>query len=354
MKHHRVVVWLCAALFSLVSLGWTLTAPIPDAPGAVRSTPLADVVTYTLFMPLLANHPAPVAPSDDWLGALNYYRALADLPPVARATAYLPPEEYPGMAGVDPNEACRKHTRYMVKTQTATHNEDLASPWYTREGSTSAASSVLLLHFDASLTDGQGLAYWIATPFHLIGAMGLASTHAAFGSYRERGYAYPAAFALTSFSPEFRVDRSQYPPGVRLPVTFPRDGGYTPVLAFWGETPDPLGYCPGYSAPAGPVTWIAFGHFSITRRYIQRVDAVSFHENGQPRDFCLLRCTYGDARAYLCTYEHLMLLPRHPLTPGARYTASVTVTFSPLCEEVYCGPDWSETHTWSFDAVKFE
>jgi hypothetical protein len=294
--------------------------------------------------------PAPAAPPDDWLAALNYYRGLAGLPPVAGTAAFLPPEEFPGMVGVDPNAACRQHARYMVKTQTATHYEDPASPWYTDAGNTAGASSVLTIVSDVNTTDGEGVRQWIDAPFHLVSVFGLAATHAAFGGYREQVGAYNAAFALTVF----HADRRQYPTAVNLPVTFPRDGGYTPVLEFWGEHPNPLGYCPGYSAPAGPPIWIAFGHPHITGRYIQRLDTVSFVEDGQARDFCLLQCTAGDARAYLCTYEHVMLIPRRPLTPGHHYTASITVTFAPLCDQVDCGAAWTETHAWSFSAVRFD
>jgi hypothetical protein len=220
MKHNRFIL-LLSMLSLLVAAGWSLSRPQSNAAGLhVRpAIPAQVVLTHTLFMPLVAHNPpptVPVGPPDDWLDALNYYRALANLPPVARTTAFLPPEEFPAMGGVDPNAACWQHTRYMVKTQTATHYEDPASPWYTEAGNTAAASSVLLLHPEGALADRQGVAYWVATPFHLISPMGLAQSYAAFGSYRESGHEYPSAFALTGFAPEFWADRSHYPSGVHL------------------------------------------------------------------------------------------------------------------------------------------
>jgi hypothetical protein len=350
----RSIIVIAVALVPVLTI-WrpVLTRPGPAVPVAVHlesvyPKPSALVLTSTVYLPFVDRaESVPVPPPDDWLAAVNYYRALADLSPVARAAAFTPPDMFPGMSGIDPNTACWEHARYMVKTQTIQHSEDAGSPWYTPEGNTAAGASNLEVSSDIHQTDGTAVGEWLDSLTHHTLVLNPLAVYGAFGSYREDLGLYKAGFVLTTVY----EDGSRYPSTVHLPVTFPRDGGYTPRLRL---TADLTPYCPGYTPPTGPLIWMMFGASGITGRYIQNVDAVSFSEKDQPRPFCLLQCAdTDDARLYLCSEEEVLIIPRQPLTPGAYYTDSVTVTLSRECRAEPCPPDVTETHTWSFEAVAF-
>src|SRR5580765_2756195 len=89
---------------------------------------LRALAVVSLFVS--ANAVAPRAETGaGWLERLNFYRATAQLPPVAEDAA---------LSG-----DVRKHALYMVANGVVRHSEDRREAWATREGDAAAAASNL-------------------------------------------------------------------------------------------------------------------------------------------------------------------------------------------------------------------
>jgi len=277
--------------------------------------------TFTAFLPIVLNPPSP--PPEEWLGAMNYYRALANLPPVTENATYSTGDWY--------------HARYMVKNDYLGHYEDSANPWYTPEGAQAAASSNLMVSFDVNVTDLEAINTWVQAPFHGIGMIDPALHEVGFGSYRENigwyrmGAALDVIRGLGSISPV-----------VTFPIYFPGNGKYMPVLEHWGEYPDPLSSCPGYAAPSGSPIILQIGSGSQT----PNVTFSSLLENGVAREHCVFDETnYTNldsnaqslGRSILNSRDAIVIMPREPLVSGARYIVSITVNGS--------------EYVWSFTAL---
>jgi hypothetical protein len=113
-----------------------------------------------------------------------------------------------------------------------------------------------------------------------------------------------------------------------------------PFLEYNGsEFPDPLSSCPGYTAPSGPPIYLLLGNGNLT----PSVSAHSLTTAGQPLEHCIFdENTYDGvytdlARSVLNARDAVVVIPRQPLTPGARYTVSITAN--------------GQTYRWSFTAT---
>lgn len=263
---------------------------------------------------------AAVAPQG-WLGSVNHYRAMANLPPLTENKSW--------------SDGARKHARYIVKNDTLEHGEDPNNEWYTPEGHEAAQSSNLMMSSNMSEPDEAAVDLWIQSPFHALGILRPALSQTGFGSYREDVGEYKMAAVLDVLRGIATTSAS-----VAFPVAWPGDGATVSLRSYnGGEYPDPLASCPGYSVPTGLPILLQFGSGSFN----PKVTAHSITRDGVPIEHCVYdeeSYTHSDGsqealgRSILDSNDAIVLIPREPLVPGARYTVSVTAN--------------GRTHTWSF------
>jgi uncharacterized protein YkwD len=125
-------------------LGWTLSWLIVGTPTSVR----AD--SSVLYLPFVAKNyssqPLPPADKNDTLAYVNYYRALAGVPPVTfNATL---------------NDNCFQHARYMAENNHLTHDQNPNLPF------ASPAGQICAQNGNAWLGGAFFQPYW--QPYHSI------------------------------------------------------------------------------------------------------------------------------------------------------------------------------------------
>ncbi|MCA1706887.1 MAG: CAP domain-containing protein [Actinobacteria bacterium] len=302
----------------------------PDGGGlrliAGASVVVALVVTLASRTPAEAFSP-PVRPSAtapvvarstgvvpaEWLGVVNYYRGLANLPPVTEK------------ASLSENDL--KHAKYMVKNQVIGHSEDPSLPFYTIGGDLAARNSNLT-HSEYAPTAPQAIASWMTAPFHALGILDPRLKRVGYGKFREHGHDRSFEFAAALDVLQGLGDSS----GTTLPVQYPAPNKKTFLAKYsGGESPDPLTSCPGYSAPTGAPIMLQLTSFAPV------VTSSLQDGNGNVLDHCVFdSSTYvnpssgvqNDARAVLAARSAIVMIPKAPLTSGTTYQVSITAGLS--------------------------
>jgi hypothetical protein len=261
---------------------------------------------------------APQAP-EGWLARLNRYRAAACLPAVFESPAL--------------SAGAGKHATYIVKNRSASHREDPGNDWFTPEGHAAAQQCNVALGLGVDDTDGWAIDLWMQSPFHAVGVLDPALASVGYGSCREADDD-PLAGAALNVRAGVRE-----PAGAAYPLFWPGDGATVPLTDHRAEYPSPLASCPGYAPPSGLPLILQVGPGSLT----PVVAATSFTRDGRPLEHCVFdETTYRNpdgvqqklGRDILAARDAIVLVPRHPLAPGATYTASIAVD--------------GRTHSWSF------
>ena len=286
-------------------------------------------------VPLLAggcastSHPPPAPPAnrdefrnaareEDWLARVNVYRAAASLPPVT--------EDRVLSAG----DRC--HAAYIVKNEELRHGEDFWNRFYTSRGRAAAEQSNLFQSSDADDTDNWVIDAWMQSPFHAVGLLDPRLREVGYGSYREPGGAVETGAALNVIAGIRRA------PAV-YPVFWPGDGSTVPLDQHWGGFPSPLSSCADYAAPSGLPLILQLGPGDL----VPTVAASSLTSDGRLLEHCVFtESSYRNpnqaqqhlGRSILAARDAVVLVPRVPLTPGATYTASISVG--------------GRSYTWSF------
>lgn len=270
-----------------------------------------------------------------WLLPLNRYRGIAHL---------LFVNADPAMTA-----GARAHARYLIHNYrkelkkgmnlgALTHTEDPANPWYTAEGSASAALSDT--HFavgaDSFRPSSRSWAFdsWMTAPFHRLWILNPRLRRVGYGEYCERGV---CGAVLEVRSP------SGFDPGpatLPYPVEFPPNGSIVRMTSAQGEWPNPLASCPGYMFPSGLPLTLQLGQLAPTQfsgytltlngTAPAAIDACGFNSsNYQNPDPVAER----QAQITLRNVGAIVLVPRSPLAPG-NYTASINAA--------------GQQYTWSF------
>lgn len=320
---------LLSALAAAILLSLSLTSPAEAATSHDTSIISKNTHTYLPFSARsLTAEPGAVptatptgAPGSwNWLNHLNRFRAMAKLPPVAEELSW--------------STGAALHSRYMVKTNTVNHGESASSPWYTPEGQAAAQSSNLIGSERVDATDRWALDSWMMAPFHAVGILDPHLARVGFGSYREADGGVQMGGAL-----DVLRGWGELPAGIQFPILWPGPGAVVDLGMFWGETPNPLTSCPGYTSPAGLPLMIQIGPGTA----VPDVTAHSFFRGSTPLEHCVFDETdyrnpdgsqQGTGRAILGLRDAIILLPRQPLAANTTYTASVTVN--------------GQTYKWSF------
>lgn len=316
-------IWELVLLVSLV--GWFFRNGSPEGasgfafvePGT-RVEAAESATTYRVFLPLILRPPATLP--TEWLARLNAYRAMAGLPPVAERPEW--------------NDGCWKHARYMVKNDVITHAEDPQNQWYTREGDECGRNANVMVSSSATASDAYAIDVWMQAPFHAVGMLDPRLIQVGYGSYREADGGFQMGAALDIWR-----GLGTSAAGVSFPIRWPGDGSTTPLRAFQvGEYPDPLTHC-GYTAPTGLPILLLLGTGSLT----PSVTGHGLWRDGVPVERCVFdetNYTNPDGnqqrlgRQILNSRDAIVMIPRDPLSPGSRYTVSITVN--------------GQTYTWTF------
>ena len=245
-----------------------------------------------------------------WLDHLNYYRAVACLPPVTENPVW--------------SRGDRNHAIYIVRNDALQHSENPYNTYYTPEGQTAAQQSNLFNSDDLHDTDWWVLDTWMQSPFHAVGVLDPRLVQVGYGSYRKEHGDLQTAAALNVIAGLDHKMKATYP------VFWPGNGATMPISLHWGGYPSPLTSCPGYTTPSGPPLIIQVGPGNIT----PVVSATSLTHNGQPVEHCVFdETTYRNpdrsqqilGRAILGARDAIVLIPRFPLAIGTTYTASIMV-----------------------------
>ncbi len=291
--------WLALVLLCSLIVPTPLSALSLKNPGSL----------HIVHLPLLLNEFQSTPSLPGWLSYVNYYRSTAGLPPVSEK-----PEWSAGN---------RNHAIYMVRNDVIEHDEDPDKPWYTPEGRAAAQNSNLIISFDVQATDEWAIDGFMQAPFHALGIIDPRLLQVGYGSYREADGQFQMAAGLDVIRGMGPAAQTPYP------IFWPGNGVSVPISFYWGEHPDPLSSCPGYSAPSGLPLILQLGSGTIT----PAVSASSFTSNGQSLEHCVFDETSysnGDpvqqtlGRTILNARDAVILIPRLPLAPGSTYSASIT------------------------------
>ncbi|MDB5107528.1 MAG: garA 2 [Candidatus Binatus sp.] len=321
----------------------------PVAPVAQSS-----IATVPAAIPSIGADSAPIsdgsANSPGWIRRINYYRAMAKLPPVV---------EDPKLSRGD-----LAHSIYLVKNNRDSivhggsgaemHTEDPARPGFTPEGLEAAKSSdVDEWYSPTAVEPGEtvrasdpeewaaerapgspewNIDGWIAIPFHRLPILNPALERAGFGMYCERGACAAALNLMTGTKTAVRGADQE-------PIEFPPSGSTVHLNSFGDEWPDPRASCPSYESPSGLAITLQLGSFIDTR-----LDSFSIKQDRAGADPAPLEaCGYSSisyanpnsstqqlGRNVLKNYGAVVLIPRAPLTKSARYSVSLTANGKPF------------------------
>jgi hypothetical protein len=294
--------------------------------------------------------PAPVSPAPAWLERVNYWRALAKVPPVTEDFGLLP-----GLTA---------HARYLVMNRkalavgAAMHTEDPELPGFSQEGLVAGQhppGAVIPPSLPTSAV--SNIDTWIAIPLHRTAILDPNLMRIALGRYCENGVC--AAALSGDVQQSWKASELEQFPN---PVEFPPDGTTLPhaFRMFGGEWPNPLSSCPGYGPLTGEPISLQFDN-----RFIPKLTAFTVTRNGTAVETCGIDSTsYTNANKFdedwgrncLTGDALIVLVPRVPLEPGASYTVAVTVQ-----GRSHPYPNWpnssgtwaafagqTRTYTWSF------
>jgi uncharacterized protein YkwD len=268
----------------------------------------------------------------EWLARVNYYRAMAKLPPIVEDAAL--------------SEGDRAHTMYIVKNHydaiagggglgAEMHTEDPGKPNFTPEGLEAAKSSdmdVWSMRGASAGAEPKGwgsptwsIDGWMALPFHRMPILNPRLTSAGFGLYCE-SEACAAGLNLLKGS------QGKAPAGIG-PVEFPPDGGTVAIRSFENEWPDPRTSCTGYEEPSGVAITLQLGDWIDTRLSQYSLARVNADGSRSAVQACGIDSTsYSNPDAYsqdlgrnvLKSYGTVVVIPREPLDKGTKYAVSMT------------------------------
>jgi len=244
--------------------------------------------------------------SPAWLKRVNFYRALAALPPVA---------EEPALSAT-----VAQHARYMVAHDVIQHTQNRRRSWATPEGAAAAAVSNLAGSLSPLEPDFWAVDTWMQGPFHAIGILDPALQQVGFGIYR----APDGKMIQTAAALDVIRGRGSRPATVAYPIVWPADGATVPIGSHRFEYPSPLTSCRGYTAPTGLALIVQMGPGDE----VPRVTRTGIWDGERWLEHCVFdESTYrnrnGDeerlGRSILGARDAIVLIPREPLNYGSRY-----------------------------------
>lgn len=224
-----------------------------------------------------ANLPSAAVPADFAASAnarVNYYRAMAKLPPIVDDSAIsagaLNHARYLVKNGIAGGDIVLDHQQLRFRPpQDAFRWEVKGKPFYTDDGAAAGRDAVVVTAQKINLSGAEFVDRLMTMPFSGLIPMVPQFSLVGLGAYCDPGLcaiAIPYRFALEK---SVRIALYDGPASDRLwnprlglipiergrlrsPVEFPPDGATVNLQSFDGDDyPDPLTACPGYIAPTG-------------------------------------------------------------------------------------------------------
>jgi hypothetical protein len=293
---------------------------------------------------------SPGVPADFAASAnarVNYYRAMAKLPPIVDDAAI--------------SAGALNHARYLVENgiaggdivldnrqlhfqspQDAFRWEVKGKPFFTDDGASAGRNAVVVTAREINMSGAEFVNLLMTMPFSGLIPMVPQFSVAGLGAYCDAGrcaIVIPYRFALQKSE---RIALYDGPASDRLwnpnlglipmetgrlrsPVEFPSDGATVNLQSFVGEDyPNPLSSCPGYKAPTGAPISFQLGQGYGTDGTLE-VSSVLVTRDGIQIDTCLITAASytgrDDAETQvgkqgLARIGAAVILPREPLAPG--------------------------------------
>lgn len=253
--------------------------------------------------------PSVTTPYDeDWLTIVNAYRQTSGLAPIVENTTW--------------SAGARNHSCYMLYNG-ITHDEVPGNPGYTADGDAAGNAGNVAVSSNVNETARGQIELWLTGPFHAIGIL----RH----NLTASGYGKCASNATSPWKSAGTLDVIRglgSAPRPSTPILFPGSGSTVRLDRFVTESPNPLDWCPGYSAPAG---------LPIIAMMPEAAGSATATLSGPtgPVESCVLTKgnTSGTAQAILSGDNAVVVVPRQILSAGT-YTVAVTTP--------------SRTVSWSF------
>lgn len=244
-------------------------------------------------------------PHAGWLDRLNFYRAMAQLPPVA---------EDPRLS-----DAVFQHARYMVTHDVVAHAQKRRHAWSTPDGAAAAAVSNLAGSTRSTEPEFWAVDTWMQAPFHAVSILDPALRQVGFGIHRAEDGGIQTAAGLDVIR-----GRAMANVPASYPIVWPADGTSVPLTTHMHEYPNPLTACRGYSAPAGLPLIVQLGSGSgvpdVTYSWLvegeRLLDHCVFDERTYRNDD---RAQQALGRSILDARDAVVVIPRKPLRYGSRY-----------------------------------
>lgn len=313
------------------SAGTLQSVGLPGVPVWKNPDPNIIIPPRTAVASVAPLDPAAADLTDDgskkgvWLVELNKWREIAGLAAVGE--------------NADLSKGCENHARYLVENgpqdpaafaeyavtvDSGAHTEDRGRRWYTIAGAEAAeggkpvdgvarAADVV---FGANEFDD--VMAWLVPPFHRFALLAPWAQIAGYGSFRvdQRRSATVvvrgrAIGAVPNVPIMFPPDETTFPSGA---MTLP-------------EWPNSLTSCRGYEMPSGlPITLQTGQPFRIKSASIRdmtsgtKIDSCAFDGSTYTNPDAVAQ---GHGRDLLNFNGAVIVIPRHPLTPGHRYGVEI-------------------------------
>jgi uncharacterized protein YkwD len=294
------------------------------APSAASSTgPVAAAPVATASI-VPGTAPAAGA-SPSWLEALNRYRAMSGVAPVANDEA---------TSGGD-----EAHARYLVENYRDSiarsigigakmHEEDPANRWYTPAGARAANSSDVAQWPGPHPPPSPLWAFdgWMSAPFHRLSMLNPRLHTASLGNWCE------GAVCVVTLNVTAGADKIERDTALPTPIKFPGPDATLTMNSSEGEWPDPLTACPGYTTPSGLPITLQIGYFHTVK-----LDSYTLTLDGSPVEACGIdSLSYVNpdaesqrrAREILNAFGAVVVVPRDPLAAG-KYDVAITADGKP-------------------------
>ena len=242
--------------------------------------------------------PPFIPPDADWLVTVNYYREMANLPPVS-ADASLSAGAY-------------NHSCYMLQNGIS-HDEIPGLPGYTPSGDLAGNNGNVAVSSAYNASARSHIELWMTGPFHAIGVLRPNLNTVGFGKCDDPSTPLWHSGATLDVIHGLGPNVPQI-----VPITFPGNGTTTSLDHFVVETPDPLSFC-GWSGTAGlPV-------MALMPEALGGTPSATMRSTTGNLDVCVLSQynTTGTAQAILAGNNAVVVIPRNRLATDS-YTVSVT------------------------------
>ena len=270
---------------------------------SIFAVAVAAVCSVMVVAPAQAANPSPpfISAGADWLTAVNYYRAMASLPPVTEDTS-LSPGAY-------------NHSCYMLLNDIV-HEEVPGAAGYTPEGDSAGRNGNVAVNSATGVSNRSFVELWMTGPFHAIGILRPNLQRVGYGQCEN-----PATLRWHSGATLDILHGLGPRQGIGQPILFPGDGMVTNLTKFIAESPNPVQLCGWGNTGAGlPVIAMMPENFSAN-------PTATMTGPSGPVETCVLsrHNTTSTAQSILGGDNATIVLPRSALAPGV-YTVSVNTS----------------------------